>query len=300
MEEMTEQARLEGRAIARRKKAESYRSRVRAQRAGFQELRIRSRGAALETKRKLRPVVGPLRALISWIAPYITRGLLLLVKLPAALIALLLEVTQTSLRWLRATLGTAGAAVGRGLSRAVTPTRTAAVVGGAAAIALAVSQFFDYHGVAVGAPQYAGEVGSVAPAPLTGTKWAGHAHLYVLLPVAIAALALIVATYRGRPDLARWVAVCGLVGVAVSLAIDLPQGLDAGRDGLSFSGADAVLLQGFWAQLSASAALVLCGGLLMLQLRRPAAERAVRGGQMPPERLRPEVGGVTPRWQAGS
>jgi hypothetical protein len=298
---MTEQARLEGRAIARSKKAEAYRSRLRAQRAGFHELRIRGKGVALETRRRLRPVVAPLRALISWVAPYITRGLLLLVKLPAALIALLLEVTQTSLRWLSSTLGAAGTAVGRGLSRTVTPVRTSAVVGAAAAIALAVSQFFDYHGVAVGAPQYAGEVGSVAPAPLTDTQWAGHAHLYVLLPVAIAALALIVAAIRGRPELARWVAICGLVGVAVSLAIDLPQGLDAGRAGLAFSGADAQLLQGFWAQLSASAALVLCGGLLMLQLRSPATARAVGpGGQTPRERMRPEVGGVTPHWQAGS
>jgi hypothetical protein len=237
----------------------------------------------------------------SWVAPYITRGLLLLLKLPAALILLLLEVTQTSLRWLRTTLGAAGTAVGRALSRAVTPVRTLLVVGAAAAVALGVSQFFDYHGVAVGAPEYAGEVGTVAPAPLTGTHPAGDAHLYVLLPVAIAALALIVAVYRGRSDLARWVAICGLVGVAVSLAIDLPQGLDAGRDGLAFSGADAVLLQGFWAQLFASATLVLCGGLLIAQLRRPEAGRAPeRSDRKAPDRMRPEVGGVTPRWQGGS
>jgi hypothetical protein len=60
------------------------------------------------------------------------------------------------------------------------------------------------------------------------------------------------------------------------MAIDLPQGLDAGRPGLAFSGSDAVLLQGFWAEVACSATLMLCGGLLAVYSRGVSAER--RGG----------------------
>jgi hypothetical protein len=94
------------------------------------------------------------------------------------------------------------------------------------------------------------------------------------------------------------VAICGLLGLAVSLAIDLPQGLDAGRPGLAFSGADAVLLQGFWAQVSSSAVLVLCGGLLAVYSRGVAPARRARSGRG--VRVGREDGGVTPGLQAGS
>jgi len=48
--------------------------------------------------------------------------------------------------------------------------------------------------------------------------------------------------YRGRPRAAAGVAICGLLGIAVAIAIDLPQGLQVGRPGLAFTGTDAVLL----------------------------------------------------------
>jgi hypothetical protein len=153
----------------------------------------------------------------------------------------------------------------------------------------------------VDAPNYAGEVGSTAPAPIVGTETAGSAHLWVLIPVAVAAVVLIIGAYRGEKRLAGAVAVCGLLGLAVALAIDLPQGLDAGRPGLAFSGSEAQLLQGFWAEVACSAVLILCGGLLPLYSRGVTAERR-RGRRRagPHGRVRREDGGISPGLQAES
>ena len=69
-------------------------------------------------------------------------------------------------------------------------------------------------------------------------------------------------------------ALAGLAGLAVTLLIDMPSGLDAGRAGVRFSGAHAVLREGFYAQLAACAGLVICGAALSLDLR--AARSGVR------------------------
>ena len=152
--------------------------------------------------------------------------------------------------------------------RHVTPRSTVAFVGVCAGVGLGVSQFFDYHGVEVDAPGYAGRLGAIAPVPITGQQTAGSAHLWILLPVAAVAVILVVAAYRGRPRLAGAVAVCGLIGIAVAIAIDLPQGLEVGRAGLAFTGTQAMLLEGFWAEVACSAVLILCGGLLAHYSRR--------------------------------
>ena len=120
---------------------------------------------------------------------------------------------------------------------------------------------------------------------MTGTESAGSAHLWLLLPVAACALVLVIATYLGRRRLAGGVALCGLLGIAVALAIDLPQGLDAGRPGLAFSGSDAVLLGGFWVELTSSATLMLCAGLLALYSREPG-RRPRRAGRARPTSTR--------------
>jgi hypothetical protein len=142
-------------------------------------------------------------------------------------------------------------------------------------VALAVSQFFDYRGVAVGAPQYEGAVGTAAPAPLTDLETAGSAHLY--LPVALAAVALylIWATARGSWRLGRAVGLVGVAAIAVSVIVDAPQGLDAGRAGVAYYGTEAKLIEGFWAQVSAAAVLVLCGPLLGRYVRLAAGDEAV-------------------------
>ena len=298
-EELTRRTREEGRALSRQRRAEARRT-LKEQTEGFEELGVRLRGTALETRRRLRPVAGPAARFFAWLAPYITGALMFAIKLLGALIALIAELGQVTARWLARQLKAISRATGRALRANVTPLPTVAFVGLAAAVGLGVSQFFDYHGVAVDAPAYSGEVGAVAPAPITGTETAGSAHLWILLPVAAAAAVLILATYLGRTRLAGAVALCGLLGLAVALAIDLPQGLDAGRPGLAFSGSEAVLLQGFWAEVACSAVLVLCGGLLARYSRGVAAEpgRRSRAGR---RRLsRQDAGGISPGLQTES
>jgi hypothetical protein len=275
MDELAERTRREGRALSRRRRAEA---------------------------RRYRPVVAPARHFVAWLAPYITGALLFVIKLLAALIALISELGKVAIGWLTGRARQLAGATARGLRRHVTPLPTVAFVGLAAAVGLGISQLFDYHGVAVDAPNYAGEVGSVAPAPITGTETAGSAHLWVLIPIAAAAVVLVIATYRGHARFAGAVALCGLLGLAVALAIDLPQGLDAGRPGLAFSGSEAVLLQGFWAEVACSVVLMLCGGLLAHYSRGVAAERRDRarsaGGS---GRIsREDVGGISPGLQTES
>jgi hypothetical protein len=194
----------------------------------------------------------------------------------------------------------AALASGEVLRRVVTPFRTAAFVGVAAAVALGASQFADYRGVAVDASAYAGELGATAPVPIIDKEAAGSAHLWILLPLAAVALCLVLAAYR-RPRLAAAVSICGMLGLAVAIAIDLPQGLDSGRAGIAFSGSEARLLEGFWAEVSASAALMLSGALLALYSRGVTDQRrANRRGTRRPARARSsqsDVGGVSPRLQ---
>lgn len=285
--------------MSRRQRKDARRA-LRAQAPSLDEVRVRMRGTALETRRRVGPVLGPLGRLISRSAPRITGALLFVVKLVASIPALVLEASQTAFAWLiprlRAGAGTALAV----LERNVTPLRTFAVVGAAAAIALGASQFLDYHRVAVDAPDYAGQIGTVAPAPITDRQTTGDAHLWILLPLALAALVLVIGAYvgarRGRTGLAGGVAVCGLLGIAVALAIDLPQGLDTGRASLAFTGTEARLLEGFWAEVSASAVLILSGGLLAHYSRGVRRERR-RQYRARDARTRhtshPEIGGAS-------
>jgi hypothetical protein len=274
VQELTERTRQEGRELSRRRRAEA---------------------------RKLRPVFAPVTRFVRWIAPYITGALMFVLKLFAALIALLAELGAVAASWLARQARAGAAATADAAQRHVTPRSTVAFVGIAAAVGLGVAQFFDFHGVAVDAPEYAGEVGNTASVPIVATETAGSAHLWVLIPIAVAAIVLIVAAYRGERRLAGAVALCGLLGLAVSLAIDLPQGLDAGRAGLAFSGSQAVLLQGFWAEVACSAVLVLCGGLLALYSRdMPAGTRGRRRPAARRGRVRREDGGISPGLQTES
>lgn len=289
LDDPTARVRSEARAVAKRERAELKRARAKARR---EELGLRARGGALEARRRLRPLgraFAPLGSLVrGWmgrIAPYFSRTLMLMVSLPAALISLLLRFAQAVLGWIRARTVPAVRATARFLSIHVRPAGTVAFVAAAAAFALGVSQFFDYSGVEVSASLYAGEVGTKAPVPITALERAGDAHLWLLLPVALAALVLIVQTYRGNWRLGRIVGALGLFAVLVSLAIDLPQGLDGGQAGGSFSDTRAVVIEGFWAQLSAAVALVFCGPLLGAYVRR--ALPAGRAGERPWSRGRP-------------
>jgi len=298
MEEVTARTREEGRALARRQRAEARRA-IRVQTEGLEEVRVRLRGGALETRRRLRPGFAPVARLLSAIAPFVTGSLLFAVRLVAAIPLLLLAAAQSAIGW-SATRGVdAALASGEVLRRVVTPLRTAAFLGVAAAVALGASQFADYRGVAIDASAYAGELGATAPVPIIDKEAAGSAHLWILLPLAAVALCLVLAAYR-RPRLAAAVSICGVLGLAVAIAIDLPQGLDSGRAGIAFSGSEARLLEGFWAEVSASAALILSGALLALYARGVTDERrANRRGTRRPARAssQSDVGGVSPRLQ---
>jgi hypothetical protein len=79
----------------------------------------------------------------------------------------------------------------------------------------------------------------------------------------------------------------GLIGIAISLLVDLPQGLDEGRVGISYLGTEPHLIEGFWAQVASSGVLVLCGLLLGLYAKQaaraggePAKRRRLRGRRM--------------------
>jgi hypothetical protein len=163
----------------------------------------------------------------------------------------------------------------------VTPGRAAIAVATAAAVALAASQFVDYRGVSVGTPAYAG-VETVAPAPEVGREHTGAAHAWVMLPIAAAALVVIVVAARGRWRTARLLIPLGLIVIAVSILVDWPKGLDEGAAATSYEGAKAALLEGFWAQLAAGLVLIVSGPLLAAHLRpRTAEERSARPVRWP-------------------
>lgn len=145
--------------------------------------------------------------------------------------------------------------------------RVVALVAVAAAVLLAVSQFVDYKGVRAGYSAYQ-SVSDVVSAPIIeGTRAsAGSSHLYLLLPVAGLALWAIRRTLAGRIESARVIVASGVLGVGVSLVIDLPKGLREGTAAIDHADAHATLMAGFWVQLASSAVLILCGALLIRHL----------------------------------
>jgi hypothetical protein len=145
-------------------------------------------------------------------------------------------------------------------SGVLTPRRAAAGVIIASGMSLLVAQFVAYHGVEIGQPGYAGL--PAAEPPTVAAEDAGQAHAYLLVPVALAAVLVgVLALRRERRGLGRIAVGLGLLSLAVILAVDLRAGLDEGVQASRFSGATAVLAEGFYAELAAAAGLVF-GGLL--------------------------------------
>ena len=82
--------------------------------------------------------------------------------------------------------------------------------------------------------------------------------------------------------LARLLLFLGAAVVAISLLVDLHQGLREGSIGVAYQGARAVLLAGFWVQLWSGVTLMLVGPLLAAQLRSERRARRSRlGGRVP-------------------
>jgi hypothetical protein len=166
--------------------------------------------------------------------------------------------------------GALGVRVATRASAVLTPERAICLTIIAAAACLAASQFVDYRAVQIGQQGYAGL--PAASAPAVGAEAAGQAHAYLLVPVAVlaAVLALVVLRNGRRRGLGRVVFALGLLSLAVVLLVDLPAGQDAGALTSRFSGATAVLLDGFYAQIAAAAGLML-GGLLLVAAPKAAA-----------------------------
>jgi hypothetical protein len=171
--------------------------------------------------------------------------------------------------------------------REVTPARAVAAVLIAAAVLLAIAQFVDYREVRAGVPAYSG-VENVAPPPQVAgtTEQTGSAHVFLPLLVSVATVAVVALAMSGRWRLPRLLVVLGVAVVALSLLVDMPQGLDEGQVAVQFEGAEASLLSGFWVQLMAGAVIALCGPLLALALGPDAARRRRRA----PRRARRERG----------
>jgi hypothetical protein len=253
--------REEGRTAARKGRTAGLRGAGKASAAGLRATRARAGKAA--------PVLaGPARAVL--------RVLGLLAAAFFRVCAVAEGILRAGWRFISSTL----VAAAERLDRVLTPERVAFGVVVAAAGCLIVSQFVEYRGVQVGQPGYE-DVSLIAPAPQRLQETPGEAHAYLLIPVALAAVWIAaVALLRRRWKLGRLVAIAGFVALAVTLAVDMPRGLDEGNAEVLFAGAEATLNEGFWAELAASVGLILGGLLLAVNLKnleRPARRRARRG-----------------------
>ncbi len=160
-------------------------------------------------------------------------------------------------------------------SAVLTPERGICLAILASAGFLLVAQFVDYRGIEVGQPGYAG-LPAAAQAPTVGLETPVDAHSYALVPVALlaAALALFVAR-GGNRRLGRVVFALGLLAALVILLVDRPAGLDLGAQAARFAGAEAILTEGFYAQLAAAAGM-MTGGLLLVLAPNLAARYHAR------------------------
>jgi hypothetical protein len=202
-----------------------------------------------------------------------------LLRPPLALFFKAVAAAERAIRWACARLVRPATA----LSRAVTPARAAAAVLVAAGICLVVSQFVDYRGVEIGRPGYAG-LPQVAKPPTEAVRTAGEAHAYLLVPLGgLGALLGVLAFVRERRRLGLLVTGLGLVALAVILLVDLPAGLDVGRQSSRFAGANAVLEDGFFAELAAAGGMVLAG---LLYYARPCRIRISLSGRAASARRR--------------
>jgi hypothetical protein len=149
------------------------------------------------------------------------------------------------------------------VSAVLTPQRAICLTVVGSAICLIAAQFVDYRAVEIGQSGYAGL--PAASAPTVGSERAGEAHAFLLIPVAVLAAGLALAALRNerRWGLGRIIFALGLLSLAVILLVDLPAGLDTGSEASRFSGAEAVLYDGFYAQIAAAAGLMLGGALLV-------------------------------------
>jgi hypothetical protein len=163
--------------------------------------------------------------------------------------------------------------------RTLTPARGLALVALVAAISLGGSQFTDYRAVEVGAPEYE-SVEDVAPAPELDRRGPRSAHGAWVLAIAAASALVVALAVTRNWRLARLLIFLGAAAIAISLLVDAREGLREGTAGVAYQGAKAVLLGGFWVQLSAGVTLIVAGPLLAVELRdEREARRNRRAGR---------------------
>lgn len=247
-------------------------ARAARKKAAHSSAALAGRGAGLvqSTRRAWRRGLRSTRARAKQAGPALRRGGTRTWGLLTPVVAFIFAAAGRLDRALRAVLSRVRALVAgsvRRLDRLLTPLRGILVVAIACAACLVVSQFVDYRGVEIGQPGYV-DVSAIASAPRVDVEKAGEAHSYLLIPLAAFAVVMAaVAVFGGRRRAGEAVALAGLAGIAVTLLIDLPKGLDVGLAGSRFSGAHAVLSNGFYAQLAACVGLVICGLALSLNMR---------------------------------
>jgi hypothetical protein len=179
------------------------------------------------------------------------------------------HVVRPALAWVAALV----ASIYRFALRHVTPARAVALVALVSIGVLIASQWVDYRGIRIGNDAYAGDAGLVAPAPEVGKEQAGEAHAWVMVPLALAALVVLALAVTGRRLLARLLIPIGVAVIAITLLVDLPNGLDEGAAAVAYEDTSAHLLEGFWLQIAAAAGLIV-SGLLLPGFLRPEAARA--------------------------
>jgi hypothetical protein len=207
----------------------------------------------------------------------------------AELVGQVVLAVWVRLRPLLVALVLASIALVRIAERHVTPARALVAVALGAAIALGASQWADYHEVSVGTGQYSAVEG-VASAPIVERDQAGQAHAWVMVPLAAVAVVAIGFGAAGRRRAALALVPIGLVAIGIALIVDVPAGLDEGTATLEYEGAQASLLEGFWAELAAASVLCACGALLPVAWRRTPAGSRRSGRRSAVDRGRERLG----------
>lgn len=245
-------------------------------------LRRRSRQVDRAANRGLERAYPPLLLLRHHLARWARQGWAWVWPRLRPLLALFFKCLAAGERWIRrgCTLLVRAATA---LSRVITPARAAAFVLLAAGALLVASQFVDYRAVEIGQAGYASLPG-VAKVPTEDVRRAGEAHAYLLVPVGLAAVLLgMLALRREARRLGLLVAALGILSLAVILLVDLPHGLDEGRQTSQYAGTSAVLEDGFYAELAAAGMMVLAG---LLYYARPCRIRISLSGRAASARRR--------------
>ncbi|HZJ29192.1 MAG TPA: hypothetical protein VFD37_04280, partial [Solirubrobacterales bacterium] len=164
--------------------------------------------------------------------------------------------------------------------RRLTGERVVIAIAVVATAALIASQFLDYRGVAIGGPQYS-EVSAITTAPVAATQTPWDAHGPLIGLAGLIALGALLLSLLGRGVVmrrARLVAIAAAaVALVATLVIDLPRATDLGTFADRYAGAEAILLEAFYIQLSAAAALLYAALLpVFWAIRSPRSGGATR------------------------